>query len=382
MKNLLNSITQEEKNRILEMHRIIKEQVIRSSDYGMTNLVKNREIRRDNTSVNPSDIGMGKYSMTNLGKPSGIKAVQQALIDKGYNVGKLGADGILGNDTRKAIIKYQKDNNIKQTGVVGPITAKSLGVQPLTSNKSTVKDIVNPEKTDKKQKTNVSKPEITNGFLDKNSSLLFDGDQLHWLSSGEKVKSWDAESGLTIKNALSTDSIMKYLKSFIQSKDEWMQEKNAGPIPTGSYIVGPLQTRNGDEPEIGAWEAFWLKISGQLTDDNQDFYVNTLKSRIGWGNHRLPITPEAGTNTYKRGSFYIHGGSLKGSHGCIDLTDSMDDFSKVFASWSSYSKKKKMRLKVEYKDTSLGLISSTLVKIDNDEPVDLNRIGVTNNNLA
>ena len=67
--------------------------------------------------------------------PNGVELVQRALIKKGYSVGLRGADGILGPKTKNAIIQYQKDNGIKQTGIVGPITAKSLGVQSLSSKK-------------------------------------------------------------------------------------------------------------------------------------------------------------------------------------------------------------------------------------------------------
>jgi peptidoglycan hydrolase-like protein with peptidoglycan-binding domain len=80
--------------------------------------------------------GKQDYSKNNL--PSGVVAVQKALIRKGYDVGKKGADGDFGPATKSAVIKFQKDNSIKQTGNVGPITAKALGVQPLTSNTSKV----------------------------------------------------------------------------------------------------------------------------------------------------------------------------------------------------------------------------------------------------
>jgi peptidoglycan hydrolase-like protein with peptidoglycan-binding domain len=73
--------------------------------------------------------------------------VQRALLKKGYNVGIKGADGVLGPNTKNAIIKYQKDNGIKQTGIVGPITAKSLGVQstlPIKSKQSPENKNVKP----------------------------------------------------------------------------------------------------------------------------------------------------------------------------------------------------------------------------------------------
>ena len=67
-----------------------------------------------------------------LGK---VEAVQQALVDAGYDIGPTGVDGKFGRNTRAAVIKYQKNNGIKQTGNVGPLTGGKLGVQPLTSGK-------------------------------------------------------------------------------------------------------------------------------------------------------------------------------------------------------------------------------------------------------
>lgn len=69
-----------------------------------------------------------------LGK---VEAVQQALINAGYNIGPTGVDGVYGRNTRNAVLKYQRDNGIKQTGNVGPVTAGKLGVQPLTSGAAT-----------------------------------------------------------------------------------------------------------------------------------------------------------------------------------------------------------------------------------------------------
>jgi hypothetical protein len=62
--------------------------------------------------------------------PSGVKEVQKALIFNGFRVKD---DGVFGPETKRAIINFQKSKGIKQTGNVGPITAKALGVQPLTS---------------------------------------------------------------------------------------------------------------------------------------------------------------------------------------------------------------------------------------------------------
>ena len=84
-----------------------------------------------------------------LGK---VEAVQQALIDAGYDIGPTGVDGVFGKNTRNAVIKYQKANGIKQTGNVGPVTSGKLGVSPLTSGKpSTQTQTKTPTKTTQTQ---------------------------------------------------------------------------------------------------------------------------------------------------------------------------------------------------------------------------------------
>ena len=47
---------------------------------------------------------------------------------KDYNVGPAGTDNILGKDTRAALLKYQKDNNLPQ-GNLNVETMKHLGTK-------------------------------------------------------------------------------------------------------------------------------------------------------------------------------------------------------------------------------------------------------------
>ena len=58
-----------------------------------------------------------------------VKALQILLIGYNCSCGSAGADGIFGNGTRSAVLKYQKQNGLSQDGIVGPKTwAKLLGV--------------------------------------------------------------------------------------------------------------------------------------------------------------------------------------------------------------------------------------------------------------
>lgn len=53
--------------------------------------------------------------------------VQKALRDKGYDLGPAGIDGIMGKDTRAALLKFQGDNNLPQ-GQLDLKTLEALGV--------------------------------------------------------------------------------------------------------------------------------------------------------------------------------------------------------------------------------------------------------------
>ncbi|MCL5073860.1 MAG: peptidoglycan-binding protein [Actinobacteria bacterium] len=47
------------------------------------------------------------------------RAIQQIMIDEGYDLGSYGADGIYGAKTKEAILKWQTDNGLKVDGIVG-----------------------------------------------------------------------------------------------------------------------------------------------------------------------------------------------------------------------------------------------------------------------
>lgn len=71
------------------------------------------------------------YNLTRLLKKGckgdDVKHLQETLISLGYSCGKYGADGVFGNDTLKAVKKFQKAKGLTQDGIVGHNTAKALG---------------------------------------------------------------------------------------------------------------------------------------------------------------------------------------------------------------------------------------------------------------
>lgn len=53
-----------------------------------------------------------------------IQAVQTALISAGYQLGKV--DGVMGNQTKKALVAFQKSNGLRGDGVIGMQTLNLL----------------------------------------------------------------------------------------------------------------------------------------------------------------------------------------------------------------------------------------------------------------
>ena len=58
--------------------------------------------------------------------------IQQKLSELGYYYGNI--DGKFGNDTKKAVIQFQKDNNLSSDGVVGIKTLEALGIGKSSNN--------------------------------------------------------------------------------------------------------------------------------------------------------------------------------------------------------------------------------------------------------
>lgn len=74
---------------------------------------------------------------------------------------------------------------------------------------------------------------------------------------------------------------------------------NNGPTPSGDYTMNSKDLSNPP----------WYR----------DIARNSPGFGADWGDWRTPMKPNAGTNTYGRSGFYMHGGSLPGSAGCIDV---------------------------------------------------------------
>lgn len=117
----------------------------------------------------------------------------------------------------------------------------------------------------------------------------------------------------------------------VNSKFDYSAERqklaNQGPIPEGAYWISPADI----------WE-------------NNAIKSLLVSSRSAWGDYRITIRVTLGTQTHARGGFFIHGGDIPGSAGCIDLTTSMNQFIKDLKGLLGKSIHCHIPLTVEYLD--------------------------------
>lgn len=144
--------------------------------------------------------------------------------------------------------------------------------------------------------------------------LVFDGKKICIMKYdfSNCLACWEAASGREpdAKNSLSKET---------------QKISNFGPLPEGKYIVPWTTTEYPDNAEgiwstdewnqyAGYWNVFWEKMKYDFDIPRREYRFKT-----GWGNYAVRLTPAGYTDTYGRDSFNIHGGSNKGSAGCIDV---------------------------------------------------------------
>jgi hypothetical protein len=116
-----------------------------------------------------------------------------------------------------------------------------------------------------------------------------------------------------------------------------------GAIPEGDFTVSLSEFST-----FTAWEQSWMIAGGMFTDP----FGNALHGG-DWGAGRAPLHPKSLRpapkpgcgDTSKRSGFYLHGGSLPGSSGCIDIDNSgINNFLTLLAGY-----KPVIPVKVSYK---------------------------------
>ena len=138
--------------------------------------------------------------------------------------------------------------------------------------------------------------------------LVFDGESLSWLQESGNSMKWEAVSG-ELDNGMTNPALQS--------------EKDRGPVPEGDYFVDFGSTVKRQDLDL--------------------FRAHIKYPQESWGNYFVAIQPRQLPSG--RGGFYIHGGNVPGSKGCIDLHRSNDQFFRAMLS----SNKSVMPLFVRYK---------------------------------
>ena len=139
----------------------------------------------------------------------------------------------------------------------------------------------------------------------------------------------------------------------------------SGPLPEGFYDVKQSDYQN--IADISSWDYIKSSLGGGSWKGTE----------YTWGTERVWLIPQAGTNTYGRDDFSIHGGSKAGSAGCIDLVDNAPTFFSFFKSLGSDAV-----LQVDYgsgyngstNPLTLGNKNITIENIYSNQGKDLNEI--------
>lgn len=184
-----------------------------------------------------------------------------------------------------AIEKFRKLQKIKERGAVKPGHWTEVKINQELEKKERNKSI---ENATFEKPVNVKPGQYA----------VFDGKKFTLYENDKPIMSWDAVSG----------------KDGYRSP-EYQNLKDTGPIPEGAYVARQSELQHITPYGIIAGIA------------NAGTWPGSLYS---WGTSRVKLESSQQTNTYGRGGFYIHGGWVPGSAGCIDLTSDMDNFVALF----------------------------------------------------
>jgi peptidoglycan hydrolase-like protein with peptidoglycan-binding domain len=293
-----------------------------------------------------------KESLINEGKDETIRLVQLALKEKGEPYSSLlgnsgpnkdGVDGYSGPSTTKAIKKFQEDSGLTPNGSMDKTTLSKLGVKPSSS-------------VENKTSSNKGVPDL------KDAHLLFNGNSVAFVEKGKVIKTFPAISGRSQYQWFIEPKI--WMKRYNMKPAEWAKTPNEGPTPPGIYLLGPEQVQRGSDYLEGnktlelltrqRAEGYpeFTKVYGEM---GHEFGQGTPMARYAWGNYRYALKPTKSTDTFGRTSMYLHGGSVPGSIGCIDLSVGINDFGNFFQEWKKRTGYSSIYILVDYKTFNSNL---------------------------
>ena len=179
---------------------------------------------------------------------------------------------------------------------------------------------------------------LGNGFLEKSDrpratdfaevTMEFDGDDLIVRGDGKEVFRFTGQSGrlVPLTDADAKASGADQVTATYMNDKRFVGVTDFGPIPEGTYAFrAPAIER------FSFTDQFWMTVDGIV--GKHESIVNGATIHTGdWGSGRVALNPQGRLkpgppgigDVYKRTGFFLHGGSLAGSSGCIDVGGHFD----------------------------------------------------------
>lgn len=238
-----NQVTDIERNTILEMH-----------------------ISKGYKTFNVDEII--KSSLVEQYTTSNITAVQNALMNSGENIGPRGADGNYGTNTRNAVKSFQRKNGLKDDGVVGPCTAKALGVKSLQGGNvcsdTSVKQRVSSDSTKTKATPDSTKTKISpDSSKLKTGQDLTDGKKYDCIAITKEQCSGLTKRGGNIGTGDRGEGCAKYMRVCLQQLDNKLVGSDAWKLLPTLKSQGGTEVYNMFTQDID-----FNKLSNQFKGKN------------------------------------------------------------------------------------------------------------------
>ena len=175
-----------------------------------------------------------------------------------------------------------------------------------------------------------------------NVTATFDGADLTLFDGKKAILTHAAQSGRPVSvRATDAGACKGSTSDSYLNNAKYVGVQDFGPIPEGDFVLslGSFATFTGTEQAT-------MIAGGMFTDP----FGSALHGG-DWGSGRAPLRPvkilpgpPGCGNTAKRSGFYLHGGSLPGSSGCIDIdNDGIDALLKLLVGY-----RKDIPVKVRY----------------------------------
>jgi len=202
----------------------------------------------------------------------------------------------------------------------------------------------------KQEKDKQSKPKDESnppGTNYRQVTMHFDGQDLIVYGDGSEIYRYSADSGrpVEISEEHAKDCGADVTTDTYMNDRRFVGISNFGPIPEGTYSFSPPKIQRYSSAEQRK-----LILEGILGEDTTT--IRGQRTHTGdWGGGRVALKPKGRVregpcgNANKRSAFYLHGGILAGSSGCIDIGGGFDQLADFLA-----DHKRNIKLTVRYEN--------------------------------